>query len=394
MKRHHPLRVIGLLAALWPAIALSEEPRVRLMRVPDGGIQPQVVTDRRGTVHLIYFKGEARAGDVFYVFSRDGGRTFSKPLRVNSQEGSVIAIGTMRGAQLAVGKGGRAHVSWMGSSKAQPRGPGGEGVTPMLYARLNDAGDAFEDQRNLIQEKAGLDGGGSVAADVNGHVFVAWHAPSKRQGDEADRRVWLAVSTDDGKTFAKEQPISPAGLGACGCCGMRLFSTATAVYGLFRSARESVHRDMYLISNLGDLAKAQDYAARNVAPWKTGTCPASTAAFAPENGGALAAWESNGQVRFIRIRERIGLPEEESVAPPGRAGNRKHPAVAADQQGNVLMVWSVGVRWEKGGDVGWQVFDSTGKPLPGKEASGQTPGLPVWSLPSAFFDGKQFVVLY
>jgi DNA-binding beta-propeller fold protein YncE len=43
----------------------------------------------------------------------------------------------------------------------------------MLYARLDDAGTAFEPQRNLIQVAAGLDGGGSVAADQAGNVYVA-----------------------------------------------------------------------------------------------------------------------------------------------------------------------------------------------------------------------------
>ena len=33
--------------------------KVRLLRVPDRGIQPQVVLDGKGTVHMVYFKGEA-----------------------------------------------------------------------------------------------------------------------------------------------------------------------------------------------------------------------------------------------------------------------------------------------------------------------------------------------
>src|SRR5262249_43885903 len=41
---------------------------VELLRTPDGGIQPQAVVDAKGTLHLIYFKGDkAEAGDLFYV---------------------------------------------------------------------------------------------------------------------------------------------------------------------------------------------------------------------------------------------------------------------------------------------------------------------------------------
>src|SRR5260221_13134768 len=58
----------------------KESGKVTLLRVPDKGIQPQVTVDRKGIVHLIYFKGEPAAGDIFYVHA-GADRKFSKPLR-------------------------------------------------------------------------------------------------------------------------------------------------------------------------------------------------------------------------------------------------------------------------------------------------------------------------
>ena len=55
---------------------------------------------------------------------------------------------------------------------------------PMLYTRMNVAGNGFEPERNVIRTRYGLDGGGSVAADVDGNVWVAWHAPEKGGGAE------------------------------------------------------------------------------------------------------------------------------------------------------------------------------------------------------------------
>src|SRR5207244_1701344 len=101
----------------------------------------------------------------------------------------------------SVGKGGRVHVSWNGSKSAEPRGP--DKGAPMLYARLNDDRTAFEPQRNVMQFSGGLDGGGSVAADQKGNVYVAWHGKGSTEG-EAHRRVWMARSTDEGKSFARE----------------------------------------------------------------------------------------------------------------------------------------------------------------------------------------------
>jgi hypothetical protein len=170
---------------------------VILRRVPDDGIQPQTAMDARGVVHLVYFKGDARNGDIFYTRKAPDADTFLVPLRVNSQPGSAIAIGTIRAAHLAIGKNNRVHVAWNGSGKAEPK-PAGS--APMLYARLNDAGTAFEPQRNLLKRTKTLDGGGTLAADALGHVYVVWHAAMKESDDELQRAVFLAQSDDDGKT--------------------------------------------------------------------------------------------------------------------------------------------------------------------------------------------------
>jgi hypothetical protein len=100
-------------------LAAEHAGKVTTLRVPQGGIQPQAVVDDKGTVHLIYFHGEPRGGNVFYVRST-GGAKFTEPIRVNSRPNSAIAVGNIRGAHVAVGKNGRAHVAWMGSDQAQP----------------------------------------------------------------------------------------------------------------------------------------------------------------------------------------------------------------------------------------------------------------------------------
>src|SRR3982074_1541439 len=94
--------LIWLLVAM-PTLVMAATPEVRVVRCPDGGVQPQGVVDSLGKVHLIYLKGEDGRSDVFYVWSGDGGQNWSKALRVNSQAGAAIATGTVRGAHLAIG---------------------------------------------------------------------------------------------------------------------------------------------------------------------------------------------------------------------------------------------------------------------------------------------------
>src|SRR5262249_54433714 len=152
-----------------------------------------------------------------------GQQRFSSPIRVNSRPASAIAAGSVRGGQIALGKDGRVHVVWNGSGQGT-KGPGDGSA--MLYARLNDAGAAFEDERNLMQGTQGLDGGGTVAADDAGNVYVAWHGVKTGQHGEANRQVWVARSTDEGKTFTAEEPAWTKPTGACPCCSTRALASS------------------------------------------------------------------------------------------------------------------------------------------------------------------------
>jgi len=176
-------------------------PKVELKRVPDGGIQPQVAVAEDGTVHLVYFKGDPLGGDLFYADSKDG-TSFPPPIRVNSVPGTSIAVGNIRGARIAVGRSGSVHVVWNGSGNAARSN---DGKAPMLYTRLLKGHTAFEPEQNLIHTAYGIDGGGGIAADRAGRVFIFWHAPLPGSEGEQARRVWMTRSQDDGQTFDPER---------------------------------------------------------------------------------------------------------------------------------------------------------------------------------------------
>lgn len=362
-------------------------PKVNLVRTPGRGIQPQAVMGEKGVLHLIYFRGEPGNGDIFYVHSEDGGEKFSHPIRVNSQPGSAIATGNIRGAHLAVGNKGRVHVAWMGSNKAEPKGPGNG--SPMLYARINDEGTAFEPQRNMIKDAVGLDGGGSVAADSAGNVYVTWHAPEPGKKGENNRRVWMVHSTDEGKTFSKEKACSEDATGACGCCGMRALSDRKGnLYMLFRSAAETVNRDTYLTTSKD---RGEKFQSANLHQWSVGICPMSSYSLSEDDNGVLAAWDTAGQVYFTRIDPESGKRSTLKPA-PGAGRERKYPVAIGNANGETLLVWTAGMGWNKGGSVAWQVFAKDGNPTAEK---GSANGVPTWSLVTAFArpDGG-FTIIY
>ena len=363
----------------------GNDAKVRIMRTPNNGIQPQAVIDDRGVLHLVYFSGEPSAGDIFYVYLKRDSRDFSTPIRVNSQEGSAIASGAVRGPHLAVGKNGHVHVSWNGSNKAEPRGP--ENSCPMLYARMNDAGTAFEPQRNLMQVSGVLDGGGTVAADNAGNVYVAWHGVGQEKGEQ-HRRVWLARSTDEGKTFAPEVDVFKEETGACGCCGMRASVDREGnLYLLYRTATQMTERGMFLLVSED---KGRTFQGKRVDEWTLTSCPLSTTTITAGER-KLAAWENNKQVYFASLDAKL-KQKIVPLAAPGETGKRKHPAIATNARGETLLAWVESEGMKKGGSLAWQLFDKNGNPAVEK---GTAEGVPVWGLATAVATANGgFIIIY
>jgi hypothetical protein len=370
----------ALVAALSGSISTATDATVRPVtfhRVPNGGLQPEAVVDKRGVLHLIYFAGEPSSGNLYYVRSTNDGATFTTPIRVNSLEASAMATGTIRGGQLAIGRDGRAHVVWNGSMAAVPQGSDASDRqlrAPMLYARSTVDGSAFAPQRNLARRSYAIDGGGTIAADTAGNVYAAWHALPTGDGPGEDRRhVWIARSTDDGASFSEEQPAWREPTGACGCCGMKLFvGPSDRVYLLFRSATAVVHRDIYLLESTDT---GRSFRGALVQPWEIGACPMTSMSLTASASRVLGAWETAGQVYFGEVDARA--PRIPSPIPaPGADRTRKHPRLAINDRGDAILVWTEGIAWSRGGRLAWQVFDAAGRPI---GAQGSRAGVPAWS---------------
>lgn len=377
----------GLLGILFALSCAAADSRVRFERVPQGGVQPRALVSGDGTIHLVYLHGPERESDVSYVRRAAGAKSFSAPLRVNSQPGSAVAVGTIRGAQLALGRAGRVHVAWNGGPAAQPRT--GEHSGPMLYARLNDAGDAFEAQRNLMTKTSALDGGGTVVADGAGNVFVVWHAAEGAPGrGEAGRAVFLAASADDGVSYAPERRVNARPTGACGCCGLQAFADAKGnLWTLYRGAERAINRDMLLLFSADG---GRNFESQLLDRMRSGKCPMSSSSFRERDGRVLIAWETSGPVRagvFDATAKRGLMMEPTRGGSPG-----KHPVAVANAAGEVLLTWVEGSAWKKGGRLAWQIFDAQGRPRGGVESG---PQLSVWSKPDVVVEADgDFVVFH
>ncbi len=96
--------------------------------------------------------------------------------------------------------------------------------------------------------------------------------------------------------------------------------------------------------------------------------------------GILAAWETSGQVYWGAVSP--GAPKiARRVAAPGEGRGRKHPTLAVNGRREVLLAWTEGTGWQRGGALAWQLYDRSGQPTP--ERGRLEGGIPVWGVAAA-----------
>jgi hypothetical protein len=67
-------------------------------------------------------------------------------------------------------------------------------------------------------------------------------------------------------------------------------------------------------------------------------------------------------------------------------------AVAVNGRGEMLLAWTEGTGWKKGGALAWQLFDKTGKATATKGR--KEGGVPVWGLPAVVATGRDFLLIH
>ncbi len=171
----------------------------------------------------------------------------------------------------------------------------------------------------------GLDGGGSIAADAMGHVYVAWHGQARGSTGEANRRMWVARSKDDGATFSRRgtrldqldrrlRLLRHRGAGRLQGVGLsplpggdRRDRTGDGLAQLSRQGSEHSGIGKPRLLAVQRLPDEHDLARRRALE------------------GSWPPGRPEGQVSFARIDRETG-ERTRATTPPGEPGSRKHPA--------------------------------------------------------------------
>lgn len=361
--------------ALFLALSLLANAQVKVESVPEGGLQPQVLVDAKGEVHLVYLKGDSKACDIRYTHRASADTSWAEPITVNSIPNSAIAVGTIRGAQMALGRGGSVQVVWNGA----PQKTGEKQHRSALYhARMKAGAGQFEQQRDWLGETVALDGGASIAANAEGRVCLVWHAAMEVGLREGARLVFVRESQDDGATFSESKPLNKDQPGVCPCCSLRAHLDAKgALHVLYRAAMKPDERGIALISaSQGSAAKIS-----RLDDWRIAMCPMSSISMSEVTGSPRVAWENDGRIVMGQLGGAL-----EKVGPPGA----KHPSLITNGQASTLIACITDSGWMKAGKLHWELRDAAGKVT----GTGEGGKLPVWSFAAAYAlpDGS-FVIL-
>lgn len=97
-------------------LSVNAAAAVTVARVPDSGLQPRLVNDADGGLHLLYFKKRlsapsAREGRLYYRQYDSVAQRFSAPVQVSSTAFDLQTFAISR-ASMALDGNGRAHVLW------------------------------------------------------------------------------------------------------------------------------------------------------------------------------------------------------------------------------------------------------------------------------------------
>ena len=183
--------------------------------------EPAVASARDGSFYVAWVNHDAKQADVMLARLNDAGAVQGSPVRVNRLAGAATA---WRGDQpsVAVAPDGAVHVLWTARVDA-----GEKHGTDVYLSSSTDRGQSFATEVKVNDDKEpGAHGMHSLAVAGDGRIYAAWldernvHAPmpsTKGEGHhmESNRDLYLAYSTDGGRTFSANKKVASD---ACPCC--------------------------------------------------------------------------------------------------------------------------------------------------------------------------------
>jgi hypothetical protein len=348
MTRAFVLPAGAAAAAFCTALTLSAAPTVVTFEMPGRASATPYVATSGSFVAVVWGASAEGKGDVMLVVSRDGGRTFRPPVRVNAVAGDARLSGEIPPRVLlssrAAGTDPVITVVW----NAKDRG------TEVKAATSTDGGRTFAAANSLQTPGAPGDRGWHAASvDPHGALHTIWvdhrglAADSAAHASHKGEHDGVAMAQKSGIYYRSSAASSDRELfkGVCYCC-----KTAMAIGGegeIYAAWRHVFAGDMRDIA----FTASRD-GGRTFAPlirvhedkWSINGCPDDGPALAVSPSGSVhLVWPTvpNGEVGALHYSwSKDGRTFSTPVRVP-TLGTPKpaHPQIAIDARGRVMLAW-------------------------------------------------------
>lgn len=245
--------------------------------------QPQIAVDPSGGIHVVY----GIDNKVYYHRSQDGGQSFSKPVELSIAR--AMSLGMRRGPRIAVGKG-AICISVVGGKE----GKGRDG--DLLAMRSTDDGKTWTGpvQVNDVDSSA-REGLHAMAAGPDGELCCVWLDLRNRSTE-----IMASTSQDGGLTWTKNTLAykSPSG-SVCECCHPSVaFGPDGQIQIQWRNSLRG-NRDMYLAAS-SDQGKTFGKGAKlGEGTWQLDACPMDGGSIAISGTKVLSVWRRQNSVYLV-----------------------------------------------------------------------------------------------
>ena len=266
-----------------PSVAVGKDGSIHLVWLDRGALG---TADKVGA-HEAGGHTHQSWSDVYYSRSDDGGKTFSTPQRVNATDGEVWGFSVSK-PSIGIGPRGTVHVTYPANEISDTSGKpvavmhyvrstdGGKTFSKPLRLNTNPPEDLSAAVHGGLAQAQAF---GTLSVGPEGNVYAAWLDTRVMKTQTAASATFMAVSRDDGKTWEAEREVS--GADACPCC--QLTSTIGSSGELIVATRvvhEGNHREpMVSVSHDG----AKTFSARvgvGGPAWVLDGCPLKPTALA------------------------------------------------------------------------------------------------------------------
>jgi hypothetical protein len=287
-------------------------------------------------------------GDIFLAVSRDGGRTFSSPARVNSVDGDARISGEIAPRVALLSRSGMPDplitVTWNAK----------EGTTQIRTARSRDGGRTFAEEVNLQANGALGDRGWQASTlDARGRLHTIWldHRamaaakttadPSQHQGEHDG----VAMAQRSGLYYAADGvPERELFKGVCYCCKTALATGPNGeIYAAWRHVFAGNMRDMGFTMSRDGGKTFSPLLRVNQDGWSIQGCPDDGPAMAVDGLGTVhLVWPTvkNEQGVILYATSKDGRAFTTPVRIPTLGGPKpSHPQIAVAGSGRAFVAW-------------------------------------------------------